>query len=456
MALDLASALSLTGLLFDSSTRLFRLEGSAEVEPLMVESWSLREELDQPWTLELSALSLDAGLDTGALLAEKVTLQCVLADGSLSPRTGIVFAAGAEESDGGFARYRLTLRPWIALLAHSRRSQVWQEQTTIQIVESVFARYSAHAQWRWADDVSGHLAQSPWAGSSECRSYTVQYRETDLAFVSRLLAEEGLGWRVEEDEQAPSGHGLVIFADSPADSSCPEDATSEADGGIRFHRSSSVETSDSVQAFGGLRTLQSAATATLAWDYAAKRAVAATVPTNHAFGGANAPSLEHYRPARAYAFATAEQAQRAATLQQEAIEVRNKTWLGRSTVRTLQPGRTFTLTDSPLDLLGTAGAGAATTTTPAARCWSQERQQQRQGGPHPHPPRRPAQRRRLDSIKLTTQIQQSTVPLVRTAPVKPCRFRSCNVAVVISWLFTRRGRSHHRPPPFPSDPGRRR
>ena len=354
MALDPGSLASLTGLLFDSSTRLFRLEGSGQLEQLMVEAWSLREELDRPWTLELSALGLDAGLDTGALLAEKVTLQSVLADGSLSPRTGIVFAASAEESDGGFARYRLTLRPWIALLAHSRRSQVWQEQTTIEIVESVFARYAGHAQWRWADGVADHLSQSPWAGSGERRSYTVQYRETDLAFVSRLFAEEGLGWRIEEDEEAPSGHGLVIFADSPADSSCPEDATSEAGGGIRFHRSSSVERSDAIQAFGGLRTLQSAATATLAWDYAAKRAVAATVPTNHAFGGADAPRLEDYRPARAYAFASADQAQRAATLRQEAIEVRNKRWLGRSTVRTLQPGRTFTLTDSPLDLPGSS------------------------------------------------------------------------------------------------------
>ena len=347
------------GLRFDSSTRLFRVLGSGGIGKLLVEAWSLREALDQPWTLELSVLSLDASLDTSALLAEKVTLQCVLADGSLSPRTGIVFAASSEESDGGFARYRLTLRPWIALLAHSRRSQVWQEQTTTQIVESVFSRYSAHAQWRWADDVSGHLAQSPWAGSGERRSYTVQYRETDLAFVSRLLAEEGLGWRVEEDEKAPSGHGLVIFADSPAVSSCPEDVTSKAGGGIRFHRSASVETSDAIQAFGGMRTLQSAATAVLAWDYAAKRAVATTVPTHHTFGGINAPNLEDYRPSRAYAFASAAQAQRAATLGQEAIEVRNKSWLGRSTVRTLQPGSTFTLTDSPLDLLDVTGNGKA-------------------------------------------------------------------------------------------------
>lgn len=349
MQLDSPLLSAFESLAFDSATRLYRLEGDGALGELLVEAWSLREALDEPWTLELSALGLDAGLDLQALLGAKATLQIALAGGSLLPRSGIVFAAASEEADGGFARYRLTLKPWTALLAHTRQSRVWQEKTTIEIVESVFARYAARAQWRWADDVASHLADSPYAGSGERRSYTVQYRETDLAFVTRLLAEEGLGMRLEEDEKAPSGHALVVFADSPSAASCPEDATSEADGGIRFHRSSAVETRDAVQAFGGLRVLQASTTTTLAWDYAAKRAVAASVPTNHVFGGDNAPNLEAYRPARAYAYASAEQAQRAATLAQEAIEVRNKSWLGRSTVRSLQPGRTFTLTDSPLD-----------------------------------------------------------------------------------------------------------
>lgn len=349
---------ALGDLAFDSATRLYRLEGEGALSGLLVESWSLREALDEPWTLELAALSLDAGLDLQAMLGARAALQIALAEGSLEPRSGIVFAAAAEESDGGFARYRLTLRPWTALLAHSRRSAVWQEKTTVEIVEDVFHRYPGHAHWRWADDVATHLAQSPYAGSGEKRSYTVQYRETDLAFVARLLAEEGLGLRFEDVAEAPAGHGVVLFADSPSVASCPEDATSEAGAssglrpGIRFHRSSAVETRDAVQAFGGLRTLQAATTTVLAWDYAAKRSVAASVPTNHAFGGEDAPRLEAYRPARAYAFATSAQAERAATLLQEAVEVRNKSWIGRSTVRTLRPGRTFNLTDSPLDDVG--------------------------------------------------------------------------------------------------------
>jgi type VI secretion system secreted protein VgrG len=89
----------------------------------------------------------------------------------------------------------------------------------------------------------------------------------------------------------------------------------------------------------------------LSWDYHAKRAVTASVPTHHAYGGPNAPRLEAYDHTGAYTFATSAQADRAATLLQESLEARNKTWLGRSTVRTFTSGSTFELTDSPLDAL---------------------------------------------------------------------------------------------------------
>ena len=45
---------------------------------------------------------------------------------------------------------------------------------------------------------------------------------------------------------------------------------------------------------------------------------------------------------------------------QEAIETRNKTWLGRSTVRTFRSGTTFRLTESTLDALQSLGQGEET------------------------------------------------------------------------------------------------
>ena len=48
---------------FDSATRLYRLEGDAAIGELLVEAWSLKEALSEPWTLEISALSTRVGLD---------------------------------------------------------------------------------------------------------------------------------------------------------------------------------------------------------------------------------------------------------------------------------------------------------------------------------------------------------------------------------------------------------
>jgi type VI secretion system secreted protein VgrG len=360
--LDAAISAAFNALSFDSATRLYRLQAQGELAGLLVQAWSLKEELSTPWTLDLVTLSPRVGLNLNAMLGQQITLQTALADGSLHPRSGIVMRATSEGSDGGFSRYRLTVRPWIALLAHSRRSQVWQEQTLVQIVESVFARYAGqatYAQWRWADDINAHLAQSPFLGSGQARSYTVQYRETDLDFVNRLLTEEGISWRIEESVVGKEAvHTVILFADSVSTTSCPEDASSKQVNamhgirkGIRFHRASSQETNDAVQAFGSERQLQAATTTVLAWDYKAKRAVAASAPTNHSYGGPNAPRLEAYDHTGAYTFATSAQADRAATLLQESIEARNKTWLGRSTVRTFTSGTHFELTDSPLDAL---------------------------------------------------------------------------------------------------------
>lgn len=343
--------------LFSSETRLYRLQAEGEAAGLMVESWSQREALSQPWELQISALSTSASLDLHALLGQRVTLLTTLADGrSEHPRSGIVTAASAVASDGGFARYRLTVQPWLALLAHGARSAVWQEKSVVEVIDSVFGAYSTHAAWFWSPCAMQHLQHSHQAG---LRSNTAQYRESDLAFVSRILAREGLVYRFEIDAGAPLGHKLIILAETTRAASSPEDATSCAGGGIRFHRASSQEQQDAIQAFGGLRQLQAAVSSTLVWDYKRKQGVAASVPTAAAFAGPTAPRLVQFEPEADYRFADETDAQRAMTLAQQALEARHKTWLGRSTVRTFGAGSQFQLTQSTLDVLAALSGGSS-------------------------------------------------------------------------------------------------
>jgi type VI secretion system secreted protein VgrG len=289
------------------SKRLYNLEGDGPVNDLMVEQFNLVDRISEPFVLQLTVLTLDAQLSPQALQLQRVTLTARLSDGSLKKHSGLVTSARQLGSDGGFQRLQLTVQPWVAMLAHGSHSRVWQHKSITQIIDDVLGRpYSSHAAWQWGEvaedgsteDLQAFLALGPNAG---VRSYCVQYRETDLAFVQRLLAREGLGWRVEESDKAPSGHQLVFFADSTR---WPQNITSKAKlggAGIRFHRGAAIEQQDAIQSFGGLRQLNPASTAILQWDYQGKRAVASEAPTAFDFGSKNiqdmAAWLQHYEPA---------------------------------------------------------------------------------------------------------------------------------------------------------------
>jgi len=210
--------------LFSSEKRLFDLRWRNDNSlNFQVEAWWGREVLSGGFELCIDLLSTDAFIELKRMLGQPVTLLSSLSDGTRSGRSGLVRSVVKQGADGGFARYRITVVPWSWLLTRGRHNRVFQEKTLIEIVEAAFADYADHAAWHWSDEVASFMADA------RKRSYCVQYRESDYAFISRLLAEEGLGWCIEEDDKAPAGHRLRIFADSQ---SFPEDALSEhANGG---------------------------------------------------------------------------------------------------------------------------------------------------------------------------------------------------------------------------------
>jgi type VI secretion system secreted protein VgrG len=347
-----------------TDTRLYTLASASRTHPLpadlMVESFVLHDAVSEPFALYLNALVLDAHVELKQLYARPITLLTTLADGSQARRSGYVTEAWSLQSDGGLARKALLVRPWIALLGHSLQSRIWQDKSVIEIVEDVLADHASIAAWHWDEDVPAYIAQGLSARNEGRRSYCVQYRESDLAFLQRLLAEEGIAWRVEEDEAAPGGHRVVFFVDS---SRQLEDATSAASlggRGIRFHgSSSSQEAQDSIQALAALRQLGPTATVVQGWDYKANAAITAEVPTAHSWGGDEATSLQSwlssYDPSGDFIWGNQAEAQFAATRLQEALEARYKGWLGRGTVRTLRAGTWATVTQSTLDPLAQFG-----------------------------------------------------------------------------------------------------
>ena len=337
--------------LFSSETRLYDLAWRDSDPGLLVEAWWGRESLDGGFEFHVDCLGTDAFIAPEMLVGKSLTLLAGLPDGDRCGRSGLVRAARRLDPDGGFGRYQLDVVPWTWLLSQVRHNRVFQELRLVEIIERVFAGYHEHAAWQWSDEVASFMAEVP------VRSFCVQYRETDFTFVARLLAEEGIGWCVEEDAAAPAGHRLRLFADSARQ---PEDLLSAqplGGSGIRFHRADSQQEQDAVVVFGRRRELSISHTTALSYDYKRKRAVAASVPAHKAPGGEHAPVLEHYDFAGQYAWGDEDQAVRRQRLAMEASEARAEAFLGRGTVRSFRPGTGFELDGLPFDLSGASGEG---------------------------------------------------------------------------------------------------
>ena len=300
----------------------------------MVERWWGRDALSAHVLTEVDVLSTDQHIDLDALIAKQAALLIRTADGGEQRRSGLIASAQRMGSDGGLVRYRLSLHSWTWWLQHARHSRVFQDSNVRQIVDAVLQDYPDLANWRWAEGCDEFIA-------SRVRSYCVQYRESDLDFLQRLLAEEGLGWRLYQDEQAPCGNSMEIFADSQT---LPEDAAS-AKVGVRFHRSDATESSDSIQALGRSRALGSTRISLLSDDYCTVRGITAQLPMD---GGGEQSQRESYDSVGAYAFSNAATAAWYARLQAQSHEVHSRTWLGQGTVRGFQSGTWLQALQAPL------------------------------------------------------------------------------------------------------------
>lgn len=331
---------------FSAQSRLHRLDGEGAMSSLQVEGWVAREGLSELGEMRVVALADNAALDLNDMVSRPATLWTTRADGSETGRSGVVRAAEMLGGNAGMARYRVTLAPWLWLATQRRDNRIYENQPVLEIVRHVLDGYEGYT-YKVSAEVEHHLADLP------ARSYTTQYRETDYAFLSRLLAESGLGWTTVEDEAAPARHAVLIFADSR---SLAEDAES-AGAGVRFQRAHATESRDGVQALARRRRRGVERVTVLAWHESGKHAVtgqALAGPANAS--GDDGAGLEWFEPLGHGSLLNQAHAQFQATLLMEAVQASAETFLGRGNVRTFRSGTRFTLQDmSPLGPAGESG-----------------------------------------------------------------------------------------------------
>ncbi|MEO7057684.1 MAG: type VI secretion system Vgr family protein, partial [Caldimonas sp.] len=357
-ASNVASRLDFEALL-DQRGRMLKVETALPSLALIPERMTMREHVDKPFELVIDCLSTSVRFELKLLIGEQITVSLLHADGSYRPWHGYVTRAAQLGSDGGLARYRLHASPWLSFLALRRDSFVFQDLTAQAIVEDVFKDYP-QAHFRW--DVSHTLRP---------RSLCCQFDETDLAFVTRLIAEEGLSYRFEHladedagraDEAGSARHVLVIG----------DGAAKRPDlGNVRFARTHATANldgqSDAVSTFSSARIAGANAVALAAWNYKAIVGTSAGDESSLEFG--DMPRLEVYDGAGAYRYQDADHAEREASLRLAALELAYKRFEGVGSARVFGAGACFSLVDHPLygantTALNYAGAFAASRERP--------------------------------------------------------------------------------------------
>nr|WP_202607451.1 type VI secretion system tip protein VgrG [Dickeya dadantii] len=162
-----------------------------------VVDFELSEALNQPFALSLNLASSQPGIDFGAVLDQPCEL-LVWYESELQRRvSGIVsrFAQG----DTGFrrTRYQAEVRPALWRLGLRTNARIFQTQKPDAIISTLLEEVGI-------TDYAFALRHD-----HAMREYCVQYRESDLAFINRLAAEEGLFYFHEFE----AGKHRVVFAD---------------------------------------------------------------------------------------------------------------------------------------------------------------------------------------------------------------------------------------------------
>ena len=115
---------------FSSTRRLYELvidDGRSGPPPgsLLVEAFAAADGLQEVGVRDIIVLSTSIHVDLDALLGEPAALEVCLADGSRERYGGEICEVAMLGSDGGLARYRIRLSPWIWRLGQVRNSRVW-------------------------------------------------------------------------------------------------------------------------------------------------------------------------------------------------------------------------------------------------------------------------------------------------------------------------------------------
>lgn len=165
---------------------------------LLLRSMTATERLSAPFEYELTLLSHRVDVPVDELLGTPATAALELPDGNRRFFNGYISRFSQTGFDGAYTVYKATLVPWLWFLSRTADCRTYQDKKVPDIVKEIFREHGF-------TDFDERLS-----GTYRNRTYCVQYRETDLDFLDRLLENEGIYYFFEHLD----GKHTLVLADS--------------------------------------------------------------------------------------------------------------------------------------------------------------------------------------------------------------------------------------------------
>jgi type VI secretion system secreted protein VgrG len=290
-----------------------RVSTELEEDVLLLQSFDGRERLSAPFEWELRLLSEDPSIGAEDLLRTPMVVQLETPSGEERLVHGLVrrFVQLGQQEE--VTAYRAEIVPWTWFLSLTRDCQVFQDKDVLEIVEDVF-------------DTQGYSNyEIRCTRNYPRRDYCVQYRETHLNFVSRLLEEEGIFYFFEHTEDK---HTLVITDDNSKMEPCPGQETARI-------RQENVPEEDVVTGLIREHSVNAGEVSLADYDY-----LQPSLSLKSSISGEGDGEIRDYHPRR---FTSREDGDRRARLLMELEESRRQLIRGESTCRAFRSGHRFEL-----------------------------------------------------------------------------------------------------------------
>ena len=188
---------------YTQDSRLISIDTKLGKDELLLTAFEGAEHISNLFEYRLAAISSNHDIKPEDIIGEEVTVT-INTKNKVSFHGFINTFSYGEMQAHNLREYRFTMVPWLWFLSRTENRRIFQNKNTKDIVTQIFSDL-------------GFKDFEFKAQGGVPREYCVQYGESDLHFVSRLLEEEGIAYYFK---QGAKKHTLVLVDQKNAYEMC--------------------------------------------------------------------------------------------------------------------------------------------------------------------------------------------------------------------------------------------